>query len=258
MSQSADAAEERDRTGEEEGRGSMSFLDHLEELRRRLVFAALGVLVGVVACWVFAEQLLTLLLAPVSEAFGDLTIIRPAEAFMNKVKAALVGGIFLSLPWIFYQIWAFIAPGLYKRERRWVVPVVLAATFLFAGGAAFCYIVALPAAARFLADQGEIFRSNITVDYAFGFSTKLLLGLGVVFQLPLIVFALARMGLVTGKFLLRRIDIAVFACFLIAAIITPTPDIMTMTIFAVPMLVLYIVGIGVAFVAAPRRRDDEE
>jgi sec-independent protein translocase protein TatC len=258
MSQGVDAADERDRTEEEsEGRGSMSFLEHLEELRRRLVFAALGVLVGVIACWVFAEQLLTLLLAPVSAAFGDLTIIRPAEAFMNKVKAALVGGIFVSLPWIFYQIWAFIAPGLYKRERRWVVPVVMCATFLFAGGAAFCYIVALPAAAGFLADQGEIFRSNITVDYAFGFSTKLLLGLGVVFQLPLIVFALARMGLVTGGFLVRRLDIAVFGCFLVAAIITPTPDIMTMTIFAVPMLVLYIIGIGVAFVAAPRRRDEE-
>jgi sec-independent protein translocase protein TatC len=258
MSETVGSAGEREKTEEERpGRGEMSFLEHLEELRKRLLLAALGVLVGVVACWVFAEQLLTMLLDPVRQAFGDLTIIRPAEAFLNKVKAAVVGGIFVSMPWIFYQVWAFIAPGLYKRERRWVIPVVLSATFLFAAGAGFCYVVALPAAAGFLADQGEIFSSNITVDYAFGFSTKLLLGLGVVFQLPLIMFALARMGLVTAGYLLKRIDIASFLCFLVAAIITPTPDIMTMTIFAVPMLLLYLVGIGVAFLAQPRRRDEE-
>lgn len=257
MSESVRASEEQEQ-GESEERAKMSFLDHLEELRRRFFFAALGVFVGVSVCWFFSERLLELLLAPVTEAFGDLVVIRPAEAFLNKVKAALAGGLFVSMPWIFFQVWAFVAPGLYKRERRWVVPVILVATLLFAAGAGFCYVVALPAAAGFLAEQGkEIFRSNITVDYAFGFSTKLLLGLGLIFQLPLIVFALARMGLVTGGFMARRLDVATFVCFVVAAIITPTPDIMTMTIFALPMLVLYIIGIGVAFLAAPRRPRDE-
>ncbi|HHN74518.1 MAG TPA: twin-arginine translocase subunit TatC [Acidobacteria bacterium] len=230
----------------------MSFLEHLDELRRRVFFAALGVLVGVLACWAFADQLLQILLSPIQQAFDTLSVIRPAEAFMNKVKAAFVGGIFVSLPWVFYQAWAFIAPGLYRRERRWVVPVMLVGTMLFSAGAVFCYIVALPAAVGFLASQGEQFESHITVDYAFGFATKLLLGLGAVFEMPLVVFALARLDLVTARFLLRKIDVAIFLCFLAAAILTPTPDMITMTIFALPMLVLYLISIVVAWLARPR------
>ncbi len=236
----------------EEGGPRMGFLDHIDELRRRLMWAALGIVIGFAVCWVLADQILSLLLAPVQNAYDALVVIRPAEAFMNKVKAAFVGGIFLALPWIFFQAWAFIAPGLYKRERRWVIPVMLAGTILFSSGAAFCYLIALPKAVEFLSQQGEQFTSNITVDYAFSFTTKLLLGLGAVFEMPLLVFALARMEMVTARFLRKKLDIAIFLCFFIAAVITPTPDMMTMTIFAMPMVLLYIISIGVAWLAAPK------
>ena len=239
----------------EEGAGvQMSFLEHLEELRRRVVRSALAVLIGLVVCYAFSEQILTFLLDPIQDRMGTLSVIRPAEAFMNRVKAAFVGALFVSLPVILYQAWAFVAPGLYPREKRWFLPVVAVGSALFLGGAAFCYAVAMPAAVNFLAEQGEIFDQHITVDYAFSFSTKMLLGLGVVFEMPLVVFALARLDMVTAKFLRRRLDIAVFLCFLVAAIITPTPDVVTMSIFALPMVGLYIVSIVVAWLANPSGR----
>jgi sec-independent protein translocase protein TatC len=171
---------------------------------------------------------------------------------MNKLKAAFVGGIFLSLPMIFYQAWAFVAPGLYRRERRWFIPVMVVGSGLFLGGAAFCYHVAMPAAVGFLAEQGRQFESHVTVDYAFTFSTKLLLGLGAVFEMPLVVFALARLDMLTARFLWKKLDVAVFLCFLAAAILTPTPDVITMSLFAAPMVALYLVSIAVAWVAAPK------
>ncbi len=234
----------------------MPFLEHLDELRRRLLWASLGVVVGLGVCWVFSDELLIFLLKPIRDAYDTIVVIRPAEAFINKLKAALVGGIFLSLPWIFFQSWAFVAPGLYKRERRWVIPVMLVGTLLFVTGAGFCYVIALPKAVGFLASQGEQFESAITVDYAFAFSAKLLLGLGAVFELPLVVFALAKLDLVTARFLWKKLDVAIFLCFLIAAVITPTPDALTMTIFALPMVLLYVVSIGVAYFASPRRGKD--
>ncbi len=244
------SGKQEDSTAPEEAQ-KMGFLDHLDELRRRLTWASLGIVIGFLICWYFSDQILAQLLAPIRDAYDELVVIRPSEAFMNKVKAAFFGGIILSIPWIFYQAWAFVAPGLYKRERRWVIPVMLAASTLFFAGAAFCYFVALPSAAGFLADQGD-YTSNITVDFAFAFSTKLLLGLGAVFELPLVVFALARMDLVSARTLWKKMDVAIFVCFLIAAVITPTPDIMTMTIFALPMLVLYVLSIGVAWLFKPK------
>ncbi|MDH3284705.1 MAG: twin-arginine translocase subunit TatC [Acidobacteriota bacterium] len=231
----------------------MSFLAHLDELRRRLLRVALGLLVGVAASYAFGDEILEFLLGPVEDAVGDLTVIRPAEAFMNKIKAAFAGGLFVTLPWAFYQAWAFVAPGLYARERKWVVPAVACAFALFTVGAAFCYWVALPAAIGFLAEQAQAFESNVTVDHAFSFSVKLLFGMGLVFEMPLVIFVLARAGLVTARFLWKKLDLAVFFCFLTAAIITPTPDVLTMTIFALPMVALYLCGIVVAWLAAPRQ-----
>lgn len=234
----------------------MPFLEHLDELRRRLTWIAFGILAGVVVCYAFSNEILNFLLEPIRQQMGQLAVIRPAEAFLNRIKAAFVGGIFLSAPWIIYQLWAFIAPGLYPRERRWVVPVVVVGSVLFLAGAAFCYAVALPAAVGFLASQAESFDSNVTVDHAFRFCTKLLLGLGVTFELPLVMFALARLRLIRARRLARRLDLAVFVCFLAAAILTPTPDILTMSIFALPMIALYLVGLGVAWIAEPRSQQD--
>ena len=238
-----------------DGGPRMSFLEHLDELRRRLLFCFVAALAGLVACWFVADRILAFLLDPVAHAMGPLAVIRPAEAFMAKVKASFVGGIFVALPIFFWQLWAFVSPGLYPRERRWVVPVMVVGTVLFLAGAAFCYWIAMPAAVDFLASQGEQFEFHVTVDYAFSFAAKLLLGLGVVFEMPLVVFALARLGLVSARFLWRKLDIAIFVCFVVAAVITPTPDVMTMTLFAAPMIVLYLVSIVVAALADPFRRE---
>lgn len=245
--------ERGDRPADQDGEpGRMSFLEHLDELRRRLVRVAVFVLVALVGCYFVSEQILQFLLDPLQDAMGTLSVIRPAEAFMNKIKAAFVGALFLSLPYIFFEAWSFIAPGLYPKERRWIVPVIVSGSLLFLGGAAFCYSVALPAAVKFLASEGEGFEQHITVDYAFSFSTKLLLGLGAVFEMPLIVFALAKLGMLTARFLWKKVDVAIFLCFLVAAILTPTPDVITMSLFALPMVGLYFVSIGVAWIAAPR------
>ncbi|RMG44962.1 MAG: twin-arginine translocase subunit TatC [Acidobacteria bacterium] len=251
-------AEPHERSGP--GGPRMSFLEHLDELRRRLTWAFAGVIVGVLACWAEADRILAFLLDPIERSMGPLAVIRPAEAFMNKIKAAFVGGLFVGLPWVFYQLWRFVSPGLYPRERRWVIPFVAAGSVLFLAGAAFCYAVAMPAAVGFLASQGARFRSSVTVDSAFSFATKMIFGLGLVFELPLAAFLLARLGLVTPRWMWRKLDIAVFVCFLAAAVLTPTPDVMTMTIFALPMIALYLLSIAVAFFAAPRRgrRDRSE
>jgi sec-independent protein translocase protein TatC len=236
----------------------MGFLEHLDELRRRITWAAAAVMLGFVVAWIFSDRLLAFLLDPIQQAMGQLTVIRPAEAFMNKMKAALLGGIFLALPMILYQAWSFVAPGLYPRERRWILPVIASGSLLFAGGAAFSYYVAVPTAARFLAEQGSGFQSHITVDSAFSFASKLLLGLGAVFEMPLLALALARFGIVSARGLWKQLDKAIFAIFVLAAILTPTPDMMTMTIFALPMIGLYLLSIGVAWLVEPRASKGSE
>ncbi len=235
----------------------MSFLEHLDELRRRLVRVAIAVLVAMCVGFFFADRILDFLLSPVQEAMGQLAVIRPAEAFMNKMKAALVGGVFLALPVVFHQVWGFISPGLYRRERRWVAPVMTAGTVLFLAGAAFSYRVALPTMVKFLASQGKDYQSMITVDSAFSFSTTLLFATGLVFEMPLVVFALARLGLITARFLWRKFDIAIFVIFVLAAVVTPTPDVATQTIFALPMIGLYLLSIGVAWVARRKPREED-
>jgi len=233
---------------------TMGFLQHLDELRRRLMRSFLVMVVAFAVLFAWSEQVLEFLLAPLAAAYGNLAAIRPAEAFLNKMKAALVASLFLSTPYLFYEFWAFVSPGLYPKERRFVIPSVLAASVLFAGGAGFSYWLAMPLAAEFLASQGAAFENTITVDSAFSFAAKLLLGLGVVFEGPLVILVLTRMRLVTARWLARKIPYAILAIFIIAAIITPTPDVMTQTIFAAPMLVLYLFSIGIAWVFEPRDR----
>lgn len=244
-----------------ESSAAMSFLDHLDELRRRLLRVVVVAFVSFGLVFAWSDHILGFLLQPLEEAYGTLSVIRPAEAFLNKMKAALVGALFVSLPYIFFEIWAFVAPGLYPRERRLVVPAVLAASVLFLAGAGFCYWIAMPLAVSFLSAQGEGFVSNVTVDYAFSFSAKMLLGLGVVFEGPLVILVLARMDLITPGFLIRKFQWAVLIIFIIAAVITPTPDVLTQTVFAAPMIVLYLFSIGLAWLVQPGRRkprDGEE
>lgn len=239
-------------------RSKMSFLEHLDELRRRLFRAAIALVIAFAVCLYFSEQLLHWLVGPIEAVLPPgthLAVVRPAEAFMNKMKAAFVGGIVLAIPVVLYQLWAFISPGLYRKEKRWVGPIVFFGTALFCTGVAFCYKVALPSAIGFLVDQSKGFTTVITIDSAFSFSSTLLLGMGAVFELPIVIFALARLDLITAKFLWKKFDIAIFVIFVLAAIITPTPDMITQTIFALPMIGLYLISIVVAYFARPKPVD---
>jgi sec-independent protein translocase protein TatC len=236
----------------------MSFLEHLEELRSRLWKCLVALALGVLICWVFSRPILAWLTRPLEEAFSSLSVIRPAEAFLNRMKAAFIGGIFVASPVLFYHLWAFVSPGLFPRERRYTLPFLGFSVLFFLCGATFSYHIAMPMAAGFLAEQGVGYEQNVTLDSAFTFASRMLLALGVLFELPILIFFLSRLGIVTPVFLIRQFKYAVLIIFIIAAVITPTPDVITQTVFAVPMIILYWIGIGVSWLADRRSRSSSD
>lgn len=246
---------------EPEASGSMSFLEHLEELRKRIIVCAVAIGIAFVICYVFSETLLDFLLRPLREHIflgGDIVYISLTEPFLIYMKAAFFGAIFLASPVIFHQIWAFISPGLHAHERRWAWPFLIGGPLLFVTGAAFAYVFLLPMTARFLVEMGEKFRAAITLRSAFSFEFYFLVGMGVVFQMPIVIFVMARIGIVTPRFLIRNFRWAILIIFIISAVLTPTPDMVTQTVFAAPMVVLYCVGILLSFLASPSGRRTRE
>ena len=239
----------------------MSFLEHLEELRVRLIRSLLSLVAGFAVCWGFRERIFHLLTEPLREAYPGVKFIYtgPSEALMLYMKMAFFAGIFVAAPFILYQIWAFIAPGLYAHEKAWAVPFIALGSLFFLGGAAFGHVVLFPLTFRFL---GEFGGADMTfmpkVDEYYSFYSWFLLGLGAVFQLPVVILVLARIGLVTPGFLLRQFKYAILASFVVSAVITPTPDMVTQTLLALPMIGLYALGVGVAWLfGRPRRRELE-
>lgn len=229
----------------------MSFLEHLDELRRRMLYSAIALLVAFLSCWAFAPEIFTVLERPLTQylAPGDkLAFTRVAAPFFLYMKVAFLAGIFLASPVILWQVWAFISPGLYKKERRLAAPFIIFATLFFVAGGYFGYRTVLPMACHFFVELGKDFKQVITVDDYFSFASKLLLGMGAVFETPILIFFLSRLGIVTPGFLLRKFKYAVVAIFIIAAIITPTPDMVTQSALAVPMVLLYLLGIAIAYV----------
>ena len=228
----------------------MSFLEHLEELRVRLIHSIVALAVGFGLCWGFREQIFHFLTEPLRRAYPDIKFITtgPSEALILYMKMAFFVGIFVAAPYILYQVWAFIAPGLYPHEKVYAVPFIVAGSFFFIGGACFGHFFLFPITFRFL---GEFAGSDMTylpkVDEYYTFYSWFLLGLGLVFQLPVVIFVLSRIGLVTPGFLLRNFKYAVLASFVISAIITPTPDIVTQSLLALPMIGLYLLGVAVAW-----------
>jgi sec-independent protein translocase protein TatC len=174
---------------------------------------------------------------------------------MLYIKVALLAGIFVASPVILLQVWLFIRPGLYARERRMAFPFIVFTTLFFVAGGYFGYRIAFPLVVRFLLSVGEDFKQVVTIQTYFSMMSKILLGLGLVFEMPMLMLFLARLGLVRARTLLRWFRWAVLAIFCVAAIITPTPDIATQTVFAVPMILLYLLGVAVA--AIFERRDEE-
>lgn len=239
----------------------MGFLEHLDELRKRLLWSLVAVVLAFVAALSQSKRILEFLLRPISPMLGDErpVFIDLTEPFLLYMKVALLVALFLSAPFILYQAWAFISPGLYPRERRYAIPFVLFATVFFLAGGAFGYYIGFPVASKFLLGIADEFQPALRISSLFGFQSKIILGLGVVFELPTVIYFLARLGLVTPQFLWRNFKYAILIIFIIAAIITPTPDVVTQCIFAAPMILLYLAGILVAHLfGRPRREPDEQ
>lgn len=221
-------------------------LEHINELRRRLTWAVAALVVGTIISFIFAEELLAFLIAPYGER---VQAISPTDTIETYFKVALVSGAILTMPVILYQIWLFISPGLEPRERRLVYVFVPAAFGLFLTGILFSWFVLLPAAIRFLADfMPEIFTVEWTAPEYIGFTTSFLFWIGVSFEMPLIIYLLARVGIVTAKALREHWRVATVAIAILAAVITPSIDPMTMLLTMAPLVVLYMLSILLAIV----------
>jgi sec-independent protein translocase protein TatC len=237
----------------------MSFLEHLEELRQRLIWSLVFVAIAFGGCWLFATDLYDMASAPIrANPAVTLSLSRPQDIVGLHIKVSLVAAIFVSAPLVLLQAWLFIAPGLYPHERRYALPFVLLSTFLFVTGGAFGYFIAFPAALRFLLDwiaESHLVPIIDASEYLSLFFT-VIVAMGVVFQIPGVMFVLSRIGLVNAPFLLKNLRYAVFGCIVVAAIVTPTSDPWNMLLIAVPMIALYVVGIAVAAVCGRDRRSE--
>lgn len=237
----------------------MSLMEHLEELRKRIVHSAAYLVVGFFVCWFFRDRIVNLLQAPLNHIGKSLAFTHPMDALNLDLQVALLGGAIVTSPFILYQVWLFIAPGLYQKERRFVIPFMAATVGLFLTGASFGYFFVLPAAIKILVvGFGHNFTPIITIEDYSSFFLSIILGLGISFEMPILIFFLALFGIVSPSFLWKNIRYAILAVFLVAAIITPSPDPWTMCIYAIPMLTLYLIGIGVAWWVHPSRRKAKE
>ena len=240
---------------------AMSFLEHLEELRRRIIYSVLFIIGGFSVVYWFHEQIYNFMQQPIMAALHrhgldqKLVYLNPTEPFNMYLKVGLIGGIFVASPFILYQVWAFIAPGLYRNERRYVLPFMFSTVFLFVAGGAFGFKIVYPAALDFLVGYGAQFQPMVTIGEYTDLFMTIILGLGIVFEMPILVFFLALMGIVSAKWMWNNLRYSILVIFVIAAIITPTTDIMNMCVFAAPMILLYVLSIGVAFMVHPSRRN---
>jgi sec-independent protein translocase protein TatC len=235
----------------------MSFLEHLDELRKRIIYACAAVAICVLAGFVFINQIFNFIFEPTRRALpagSKLIYTQPGEAFSLYVQIALIMGVVLAAPFIMYQVWMFIAPGLYSNEKRLAIPFVLLTTLGFLVGAAFNHYISFPYMMVFFASFNTPDLTFLPkLDDVFGLYTKMLIGMGLVFQMPTVVFFLAKIRVVTARFLSRNFKYAILIIFVAAAVITPSGDMMTQTIFAAPMIGLYGLSILIAWIVGPKR-----
>lgn len=256
----SDAGEQDPKT--EPGKGDareMTFTGHLEELRMRLTRCLLGAFVGLLVCYAFAEQLFIKLMEPLLHLLqptgGTLIYTGLPEAFFTHLKVAAVAGLFVSSPYIFYQLWMFIAPGLYEGERKWMIPIAIVSAVFFVTGALFGYYVVFPYGFQFFLGFATDFITPMpSVKEYFSFSTSMLFAFGFIFELPLFIFFLARLGIVTHKSLRKHQKYAVLGSFIVGAILTP-PDVVSQMLMAAPLCLLYEVGIWVAYLFGKKPKD---
>lgn len=238
---------------------SMPLMAHLEELRKRIAFSVLGVLVGFLGCWSYADRIFGLVQQPLIRALrhhglaGGLVYLNPTEPFNLYLEVGFVAGLFAASPFVFYQLWLFIAPALYRSEKRYVLPFVISTVGLFAAGGFFGYKMVYPASLDFLIGYGERFQPMITIGEYTKLFVTIIVGLGLVFEMPILVFFLALMRVITARWMWRNFRYSILAIVVVAAMITPTTDILNMCLFAAPMVALYAVSIGVAWLVRTAR-----
>jgi sec-independent protein translocase protein TatC len=249
---------------EEEGMLRMSFMEHLEELRSRILKMIAGVVVAAVVSLSFSQQLWSFVCQPAAQALRTLgykpTLVQiaPMDAFnIIWFKLPIICAVFLSSPWIVYQIWAFISPGLYRRERRWAAPFILCSAGLFILGGVFAYFVIFRYGLTFLLSigQGNYVEPMVSITYYFDLFVNVMLGVGLVFEMPVLMFFLTLLRIVSPAFLLRHSRYAILAIFIIAAIVTPTPDVFNLMLFATPMCLLFYVGIFAGYLLVLHREN---
>jgi sec-independent protein translocase protein TatC len=235
----------------------LPFTEHLDELRHRLIIIAIGVGAGFAVSYGFSQQILLFLQRPMPT---QLVFIAPTEAFFVNLKAAFFAAVFLSTPLILFQVWKFVAPGLYEHERRYSFPFLIISTILFVVGGLFAYLVILPMALHFLLGQGgDLWQPNITLSNYLSFAMRIIMVAGLMFEFPVLIYFLTKIGIVTPEFLAKNRKYAFLAAFVVAAILTP-PDVFSQVLLALPLFLLFEVSIFVAkrVTAAPADSDGRE
>ena len=246
--------------GDPEPLPAMGFLDHLEELRRRIVYSIAAVALGFFACWWKVEKIYDIMQRPIMDALRNngmsekLVYLNPTEPFNLYLKIAALAGLFLTSPFVLYQVWMFISPGLYRNEKRYVVPFMVSTIALFSAGGYFGFKIVYPAALNFLISFGKQFQPMITIKEYTELFLSIILGMGLIFEMPILIFFLALMGIVTAGWMWKNFRYSILIIFVVAAIVTPTTDILNMCIFAAPMIALYALSIGIAYLVHPTQR----
>jgi sec-independent protein translocase protein TatC len=240
----------------------MPFTSHLEELRARIIRIMIAAAIGFGVCWYFKEWLFQIITRPLYQVLPPNSFMiytSLPEAFFNYMKISFYGSLFLTSPYIFYQLWKFISPGLYKSEKKYMLPFVISSTILFICGILFGYYLALPPAFSFFVEfSSDFLKPMFSLREYLSLSLKLLLAFGVSFELPVVIFFLARIGVVSSKMLSRNRRYAILIIFIAAAILTPSPDARTQIIMAIPLMGLYEIGIIVAKLAEKKRPKAED
>lgn len=246
---------------DEEEAHPMTLLDHLNELRIRLVRALIAMALGFFVCYSFAGELFEALMSPLVKVMpkeSKLIFTALPEAFFVYMQVAFVAGLFLVSPYLFYQLWAFVAPGLYEEEKKGAIPMALVSAFFFLSGATFCFFVVFPYAFEFfMGFTTEHIIPMPSLSEYLGFALKMLLAFGLIFEMPLFAFFLARMGLVTADMMRKFRKYAILAIFIVAAILTP-PDVFSQLLMATPMLILYELSIYVAVIFGRKPEPEED
>ena len=236
----------------------LSVLEHLDQIRKRIVYSCIAIAVGVLATFAFINPIFNFVFTPIRSVLppdSKMIYTQPGEAFSVYVQIALLAGIVVAAPFVMYQVWRLVAPALYLSQKRLAIPFILLTTGGFVGGALFNHYIVFRWMMLFFASFNS---SSLTfmprLDDVFGLYTKMLLGMGIVFQMPAVVYFLAKMGVVSARFLLKNLKYAVLLIFIAAAVLTPGGDVTTQTLFALPMVGLYLISILIAWIVGPVAR----